>query len=238
MKNLAIIPARGGSKRLPEKNKKKLFGKPLINYTLEAVVESGLFTDIILSSDDQDILNLGAQIPGVTPENRNEQFATDTSKVIELIKAIAQRPDVRNKYDCIGLFLPTCPFRTAKHIIEGFALLTPDDFSVVSITEMGDPVQLSVSLGEDNIINPEALLQPSPLVSGNTRSQDFTTYYRVNGGFYIAWLEKFLQKENFFQGQVKGYVMERLYSVDIDNQLDLEWAEFLVTKKYINISNR
>lgn len=235
MKNLAIVPARGGSKRLPQKNKKELCGKPLIHYTLEAVTHSGVFDDVLLSSDDPEILELGAKVSGVTPEKREAQYATDTSKVIELIRAIAQRPDVKGQYDCIGLFLPTCPFRTAQHIKEGFALLTREDFSVVSITEMADPVQLSLSLGEDKVINPEALLQPSPLVTGNTRSQDFDTYYRVNGGFYIAWLDKFLEKENFFQGQVKGYVMDRLHSVDIDHPIDFEWAKLLINNQYVNL---
>lgn len=234
-KNLAIVPARGGSKRLPRKNILPLNGKPLIHYTLEAVVNSGCFDTVILSSDDDEILELGQQVEGVTPEKRDTSFAGDKVKVIDLIKSIASRPGYTDEYQTIGLFLPTCPFRTARHVKEGFALLQPEDFSVVSCSEMQDPVQLTCSLSEEKIMNPEAIMQPSPLVTGQTRSQDFDKIYRVNGGFYIAWIDKFIHKDNYFQGQVKGYEMESLYSADIDYPLDFKWAEFLLQNKYIQL---
>ena len=96
-------------------------------------------------------------------------------------------------------------------------------------------MQLSLTLDEKTkIINANAVLSPSPLVTGETRSQDFETYFRVNGGFYLSWMQKFRTKENFFQGQVKGYRMDKLHSVDIDHQIDLEYANMLLEKKYIN----
>lgn len=235
MKNLAIIPARGGSKRLPRKNIKLLNGKPLIHYSLEAAVNSGVFTDVILSSDDDEILEIGAKVKGITPEKREAKFATDTSKVIELIKNIADRPGYTDKYDTISLLLPTCPFRTAKHIKEGVELLEEDDFSVVSISEMKDPVQLTATMNENNLIDPNAIINPSPLITGNTRSQDFDKIYRVNGGFYTAWIDKFVTVENFFQGQTKGYVIPQKYMVDIDEPLDFEWAEYLIKNKHLTL---
>lgn len=236
MKNLAIVPARGGSKRLPGKNIKKLNDIPLIHYTLKAILNSEKFDTIILSSDDENILKIGGQLDGITLEKRDPELAGDTIKVIDLLKKIASRPGYEEMFDTIGLFLPTCPFRTSRHIKEGMELLTQDDFSVVSVTTMEDPVQLSLTIDENNVMNPEALLSPSPLVTGNTRSQDYETYYRVNGGFYIAWLEKFKEKKNFFQGQVKAYKMDRLYSTDIDYELDFEWAEFLIRNEYLKLN--
>ncbi len=235
MKNLAIIPARGGSKRLPGKNVRPLAGKPLVQYTIEAVLKTGAFEKILLSSDDEAILEIGAKFPEVTPEKRDPALAGDKVKVIDLIKQIADRPGYADQFDTIGLFLPTCPFRTSKDILGGLSLLTPDDFSVVCVTEMNDPVQLTLTLDDDNVMDPEAIMKPSPLVTGETRSQDFKTIYRVNGGFYIAWIDKFKEKDNFFQGQVKGYVMDNRYSVDIDYQLDFEWAEYLLKNKHIII---
>ena len=126
-------------------------------------------------------------------------------------------------------------FQNIKHIVDGFKLLSRDDFSVVSTTEMQDPIQLSMTIGNNNIANPEAILNPSPLVTGNTRSQDFETYYRVNGGFYISWLDKFVEKDNFFQGITKAYKMSNLNSVDIDYELDFEWAEYLLKYKHIKL---
>lgn len=235
MRNLAIVPARGGSKRLKKKNIRKLDGKPLVQYTLEAVAKSEQFETIILSSDDEDILAIADSVQGVTPEKRDESLAGDKVKVIDLIKAIADRPGYAEKYDTIGHFLPTCPFRSGKHIREALGMLTEEDLSVVSVCEMEDPVQLTLTLNENNVMNPEAIMQPSPLVTGETRAQDFDRIYRVNGGFYIAWLEKFREKENYFQGQVKGYVMDNLCSVDIDYPLDFEWAQYLLDKGHITL---
>ncbi len=235
MKNLAIIPARGGSKRLPRKNIKKLCGKPLIGYTIEAVIESNIFDTIILSSDDDEILEVGTHYDEITIEKREPALASDTSKVIDLIKQIADRPSYSEQYDAIGLFLPTCPFRTSKHIKEGFSMLQKEDFSVVSINEMQEPVQLTLTLDGQKVINPNALINPSPLITGNTRSQDFDKYYRVNGGFYIAWLDKFITKDNFFQGIVKGYEMPPDNCVDIDNEKDFLLAEYLLKNNHIKI---
>lgn len=235
MKKLAIVPARGGSKRLPKKNIKLLNGKPLINYTLEAVVNSNVFDTVILSSDDDNILEIGSKVNGVTPEKREQELAGDKVKVIDLIKKIADRPGYEEEYDVIALFLPTCPFRTAKDIREGFKLLSEDCYSVVSINEMKDPVQLTATIDDRDVIDPSAIINPSPLVTGNTRSQDFQKIYRVNGGFYIAWLKEFRNKDNFFQGTTKGYIMNKDYAVDIDEQLDFEWAEYLLKNEILKL---
>ena len=236
MKRLAVIPARGGSKRLPNKNKLLLGGIPLIEHTINAVVSSGCFERILFSSDDDQLLQIASQNSKLSTEKRNADLASDKTKVIDLVKQIANRPNF-DEYDQIGLFLPTCPFRNGTHIKEGLELLDQEDFSVVSICEMNDPLQLSLTINsETKVINPESVLSPSPLVSGETRSQDFSKFYRVNGGFYISWLNKFRQKQNFFQGKVKGYLMKTLDSVDIDHDYDLDYANMLIEKKYISIN--
>lgn len=236
MKSIAIIPARGGSKRLPRKNLIDLGGKPLVAHTIEAAIDSGLFGKIILSSDDDEILAIGDSYQEITNERREAELAGDKVKVIDLIRQIAARRDVAEEFDVVSLLLPTCPFRTSRDLIDGFAMLTEDDYSVVSVCPTGEPVQLVVGLDESTgVMNTEALLNPSPLVTGQTRSQDFQPYFRVNGGFYFAWIEKFKEKENFFQGTVKGYVMDAERSVDIDYESDLEIARFMLEKGYINI---
>ena len=234
MKRVAIIPARGGSKRLPNKNKLLLGGIPLIDHTIHAVASSGCFEKIIFSSDDDQLLEIASKNKVLSLEKRESSLATDKVKVIDLVKQIVHRKEY-DDFDQIGLFLPTCPFRNATHIKEGIELLNREDFSVVSICEMNDPLQLSLTINsETKVINPESVLSPSPLVTGNTRSQDFSNFYRVNGGFYISWLDKFRLKQNFFQGQVKGYLMSRLQSIDIDHDYDLDYANMLLEKNYIN----
>lgn len=181
------------------------------------------------------MLNFAAQYEQLDAVPRCPALAGDSIKVIDLVKKIINEYKFQN-YNQIGLFLPTCPFRNAMHIKEGIKLLSKEDFSVVSVCEMQDPIQLSLTIDSNNsVINPNAVLNPSPLVSGETRSQDFTSYHRVNGGFYIAWMNKISRKANFFQGKVKGYVMDKFHSVDIDHACDLDYANMLIEKNYINL---
>ncbi len=235
MKGLAIIPARGGSKRLPRKNLKMLGGKPLVQHTLDAALDSKVFAEIILTSDDEEILAIGQGIDGITAEKRDPEHAKDTAKALDLVISMVNRDDVKNEFDFVALLLPTCPFRDAKDISEGFELLSTEYDSVVCITEMGDPIQLSVGLDEkSNQIDPNIILKPSPLITGNTRSQDFQKYFRANGGFYISWTRSFLENQNFFKGKVKGYVMDQRKMVDIDYESDFKLAEFI----YNNVLNK
>jgi len=232
--NLAIIPARGGSKRLPGKNIFPLNGKPLICYTVEAAIKSGVYDTIIVSSDSQDILDKCANYEGVTCELRDPNLAKDTTKVIELMVEIAHRDGYSDKYKTISLLLPTCPFRSGSDIKRGMDLLKDEDDSVVSISLMRDPVQLSMTYDDgSHVVNPDAVLSPSPLKTGNTRSQDFVSYYRANGGFYISWIDKFKANRNYFLGRVKGCVIDQDKIVDIDTELDMKWAEFLINNNYI-----
>ncbi len=228
-KRIGIVPARGGSKRLLKKNLQLLDGKPLVQHTLEAVVGSGVFDKVILSSDDDEILAVAKNVPGATPEKRESNLAQDTTKVLQLIVEIAERPGYDQLYDSLAFFLPTCPFRRPVHIREAYELLTKDVDSVVSITKMEDPIQLSLTMNaETKLLNPEAVLSPSPLITGETRSQDFVPYFRPNGGFYISWINNIRKNKNFFKGNVKGYLMDRIHSVDIDNEMDMKYAQFLI----------
>lgn len=235
MNHLAIIPARGGSKRLVKKNLQLLDGKPLVQHTLEAVIAAGIFKTVILSSDDDDILGVAKNVQDVIQEKRSEELARDTTKVLELIVKIAERESYEVEYDTIGFFLPTCPFRRPTHIKEAYSLLNEQIDSVVGITKMEDPLQLSLGYNEESkLIDPEAILSPSPLITGETRSQDFKNYYRPNGSFYISWIHSIRKHKNFFKGNVKGYLIDRLHSVDIDTEMDIKYAQFLIENGYFN----
>lgn len=232
MKSLAIIPARGGSKRLPNKNLYLLGGKPLLVYTLESAVHSQCFEKIILSSDSDDILALADEFDAVIPEKRPAHLATDKADIHDLVSTFADRTDLQQeKFDCITLLLPTCPFRQAIHIQEGMAQLTPDVDAVISFTEYEFPPQLSVRLDDNGMMTPT--FSPSPLITGEIRSQDQQKIYRPNGGLYITWWESYLTHRNYFRGQVKGYVMPRENSVDIDMPIDALFAEMLLNNSLI-----
>lgn len=233
MKALAIIPARGGSKRLPKKNFQPLGGKPLAAYALAAAQESSCFQQILLSSDDEDILSLADGFNGVTPHKRPARLAGDHVTALTLVCEIVD--NFQESYDAVALLLPTCPFRTAQHIREGFDLLSDDSDGVVSLTAYEFPPQLSVVL-EHGLVSP--VFDPCPLLTGDTRSQDQKTMFRPNGGFYIQWTRSFEKHRNFWRGRVRGYVMDRLDSLDIDTRTDLEYAEFMMQRRGGNREHR
>lgn len=233
MKALAIVPARGGSKRLPGKNLRPLNGKPLIGYTIEAALRSRCFEKVLFSSDDEELLEVAHGF-GAEAEKRPAYLAADTAKVLELVNVLADREELQRQFDVIALLLPTCPFRRPSDLRKGLELLTREVDSVVSVTDFEFPPQLGVTVDAGTGLL-EGLFDPSPLVTGNTRSQDQERVLRPNGGFYMAWWDRFLVNRNYFKGKVRPYIMEREYSADVDTLTDLEYAEFLLRNHKLDL---
>ena len=235
MKRLAIIPARGGSKRLPGKNIKKLNGVPLVSYTIQAAINSRCFNDIILSSDDDDILSCGKEYRDVTPLKRASHLASDHATVWETVRDICMDDRYNGKYRMVVLLLPVCPFRDAEHIRGALACMSERVDGVVSVTQFSKPPQLGMRIDDNNgeII---PFMSPSPLITGETRSQDQYPVYHANGGIYIKWWHTFLEHGNFFKGNVKAYPMPHLSSIDIDDIDDFMFAEYLLKNHLITIN--
>lgn len=224
---LAIIPARGGSKRLPRKNVLDLAGKPLIAHTIEAALASGCFAQVLVTTDDPEIAAVAGRYPGVVVDSRDPALAGDTVKVVAVVGELCARPDIRGRFDAICLMLPTAPFRRVKDIQAGFASLNEDVDAVVSFAPYEFPPSMAVTLdGEAKTMTP--LFSPSPLITGNTRSQDQVPAYRPNGSFYFTWVDSFQRLGSFYTGKVRGVVMTRLGSSDIDEKEDLELARLIV----------
>lgn len=224
---LVVIPARGGSKRLPRKNVLDLAGKPLIAHSIEAALASGCFGRVLVTTDDPEIRAVAERYPGVMVDDRDPGLAGDTIKVVEVIHEICSREEVQRDFDVIAMMLPTAPFRRIADIRRGFDLLNADVDAVVSFAPYEFPPQMAVRLGEtDAAMTP--IFDPSPLITGNTRSQDQKPAYRPNGSFYISWISSFLRLRSFFTGKVRGVVMTRLGSSDIDEKEDLELARLIV----------
>jgi CMP-N-acetylneuraminic acid synthetase len=223
---LAVIPARGGSKRVARKNLRDLGGKPLVAHTIEAALQADCFTDVLVSSDDPEIRAVGAAYPGVTTEDRASEWASDTATVFSYIAALVAREDLASRYDVISLLLPTAPFRRAEHVKAGFSLLEPGVDAVVSVSPYEFPPQFGVLLDEaTSAIRP--FVEPSPLQTGKTRSQDQARVYHPNGAFYFAWWRAYASNRSFYLGKVRGCPMTRADSVDIDDEDDLAYAQYL-----------
>lgn len=222
---LAIVPARGGSKRLPGKNIRPLAGKPLIQWTLEAVVDEAELT--LLSSDSDEILSIADAVPGVIPLKRKKSLATDKSTVLETVINII----VTEKYidfDVVGLFLPTAPFRSQVDVMDAMAILEEDCKldGVISTTDYEFPPTLGLVKDPDGLLH---CSDPSlPFITGNTRSQDHSSVIRPNGAIYLRRMNSFLKDRNFFKGRVANYHMSRDDSVDIDTLLDFRIAELIL----------
>ena len=226
MKRLCIIPARGGSKRLPRKNIKLLCGKPLVFYTIDAVLKSKIFDKVIFTSDDDEILNTVSTnytLPILETIKRPKKLASDTSKVIDTVVYFA---DVN--YDQTWLTLPTSPLKTSKDFISSSHLLENKVDSVISYTEMEFPPTLGLTAGyAGRVFDYDSTL---PWQNGNSRSQDHPTVYRPNGAIYGSWTNRLLNNKNYYKGIVKGHFMPRNRSIDIDTQFEFDLAEFLMNK--------
>jgi CMP-N,N'-diacetyllegionaminic acid synthase len=225
LSNLAIIPARGGSKRLKNKNKLQLSGKPLVLHTVEAALKSQYVTDVLVSSDSNEILDIACKDDKVSRHKRENFLATDTSTALELVDHIVTNSTRR--YDFVTLMLPTCPLRTHEHLDQAFDLISEHDDGVVSVTSYNFPIELNVPVKGDYI----NLHDNSPLITGNTRSQNHEPKFRPNGGFYVARWDSFKENRNFWKGNVKYFIMSTLDSVDIDTKFDLDSAELLIKEK-------
>lgn len=233
---LAVIPARGGSKRLPQKNLRELHGKPLIEYTIDAAIDCGCFETIIVSSDDEKILAIAADYGNsVIADRRPDALAGDHAKAREVLWEIVDRPEFENKYDVLAMLLPTAPHRTSEDIKNGFDLLDESIDAVNSVTEFEMTPLMGASIDPtDGLLKP--IFQNSPLLTGETRSQDHAPIYRPNGAFYLSWWSSFTLNRMFFKGMVKAYVMPR--GVDIDHESDLAYAEHMVKTGLLRLNTR
>jgi len=219
---LAIIPARGGSKRLKNKNILPLSEKPLIAYSIEAGLQSKYIDKVVVSSDSSDILEV-AQKYGANTIKRPEELASDTASTFDAINHTLQH---YQEYDYIVLLQATSPLRTYKHIDEAIERLEKKSAdAIVSVCEMDHSPLWSNTLDED-----ESLSDFLDESIANKRSQDLEQYYRINGAIYICQREKLLFEKNFFiKEKIYAYKMDKKYSIDIDEAIDFQIAEVLLS---------
>jgi CMP-N,N'-diacetyllegionaminic acid synthase len=223
---LAVIPARGGSKGIPGKNIIDLNGKPLIQYSIDAALESKYIDDIIVSTDSEEIANVAKQCGAKVPFIRPSELSSDQAKTIDvLIHAIAEMKNSGKEYDYIVLLQPTQPLRLSQHIDESIEkLVESEKESLVGVTPVQDHPILVRSINESEELVP--LLNTSSTV----RRQDFPDYYKVNGAIYVNKLDGF-NNETSLNDNIVPYVMDYRYSVDIDEMIDLEIAKVFLNHK-------
>ena len=218
---LAIIPARGGSKRLPRKNVLSLNGKPLISWSIEAGLKSKYIDKVIVTSDDDEILDIAKEF-GSDIIKRPNELASD---IATTFMAIAHTIENVEKYDYVVLLQPTSPLRAVENIDESIEKLEEKNAdAIVSVCEMDHSPLWSNTL--DDSLSMQGFLKDEVL---NKRSQDLEIFYRLNGAIYICKTEKLLEEQSFFlKENIYAYVMDRKRSIDIDKEIDFKIASILM----------
>ena len=229
-KILAIIPARGGTKRLPRKNILNLAGKSLIAWSIEAALDSKYIDSVIVSTDDKEIAKIsieyGAEVPFIRP---NELATDEASSVSVVFHAINMLKKKGKEYDYIMLLQPTSPLRTTKNIDESVELLrSSNSEALVSVCEAEhNPLWFNTLPQDSNFSN---FLNQSIL---SKRSQDLDQYYRLNGAIYLCLIKRlFEEKTLFIKDKIIAYKMSQEQSVDIDNKVDFCLASCLLNSHF------
>ena len=221
MKTLAVIPARGGSTRLKDKNIYPLNGKPLIRWITETVVNSNRFEKVLISTDSDEIFDAVSDL-AVERHIRPEAHATTKATVLDAMIDLMQD---QTGYNSFAYFLPTCPFVSVDDIKKGFeALADRHCDSVVSMTEIPETIQLACLMSQDNSVLPVF----DNLEAGLTNSKFIKKYYKPSGAFYMGLWNYLLENKNFFKGSTKGVIIPPERSVDINTLQDLKYAESII----------
>jgi CMP-N-acetylneuraminic acid synthetase len=224
---LAIIPARGGSKRLPNKNILLLSGKPMLLWTVESAMQSKYLDEIILSTDSDDIIKVVENYK-IKTIKRPIELASDTAKTVDVVKHIIENID--KKYDFIVLLQPTSPLRTSNHIDEAIEqLIKLNADAIISVTEVDhSPLWCNIlpeNLSMENFISEDIK---------HKRSQELPKFYRLNGAIYICKTEKLIEENTFFlKKNIYAYIMDKKSSIDIDEELDFKLAEIILKEKFL-----
>ncbi len=220
--NLAIIPARGGSKRIPRKNIKNFHGKPLIAYSIEAALNSKIFDRVIVSTDDSEIAEVakkyGAEVPFIRPINVSDDYAT----TMDVIKHAISELSLKDNCQLCCLYA-TAPFLQVNDIVEASALHYSNNIDYVfSATEFSFPIQRAIKIDENGFCG------MFHTEHENTRSQDLEKAYHDAGQFYFGKVSSFKQNKPFFHSsKSKPFLLPTYRVQDIDTVEDWKRAELL-----------
>lgn len=215
---LAIIPARGGSKRIPRKNIKEFCGKPIVEYSIQAALQSGFFTEVMVSTDDETIAEIakkaGAKVPFYRGAEASSDFATTADVLLEVLDRYQELGQYFDEVCCI---YPTAPFVTAEKLRTGYQLLEQGD-SVMPVVKFSYPIQRSVHIKENLVYMnwPEYV---------NTRSQDLEDRYHDCGQFYFLKVDALRKTKALFTERTVPFIMSDLEVQDIDHLEDWMIAE-------------
>lgn len=212
-KILAIIPARGGSKRIPNKNIKKFLGKPIISYSIETALASGIFSKVMVSTDDRKIAKIARKYGAEVPFLRSKKNSNDKAGLFDVFKEVVEEYKKRGyNFDYICMILATAPFVNVNILKKSFTLLKKGKYAtLIPIVEFDYPIFRALKVERNKV----KMLWPKNL---NKRSQDLPKIFHDVGLFYWVNLKKALKEKSFFT-QNTGYILlNKSLTHDIDTK--------------------
>jgi len=220
MKSLCVITARGGSKRIPRKNIKDFLGKPIIAYSILSALDSGLFDEVMVSTDDKEIAEIVLEYGAKVPFMRSEKNSDDHATTYDVIKEVINKyKDQKRNFDYLCCFYPTSPLIDSKTLKDGFNLLIEGEYKTAfSVGEYSSPIQraLRSSNGRLEMFHPEFQ---------NSRSQDLEPAYFDAGQFYWFDLAKIKNEQHVYTDNSGLLVLDNDKVQDIDSISDWKLAE-------------
>lgn len=219
-KRVAVITARGGSKRIPKKNIRAFCGKPILLYSIEAALCSGLFDEVMVSTDSEEIAEIARVAGAKVPFMRSAEAANDYASTADvLLEVLADYKKTGQSFDTICCIYPTAPFVTAEKLKQAVLLLEEKDVdSVVPVVRYSFPPQRAFVLRDGFTV----MKYPE---HAKTRSQDLEPYFHDCGQFYCMQTSRFLEKKQIFTDRMLSIEMPETQVQDIDNESDWELAE-------------
>ncbi len=218
MHSVAIITARGGSKRIPKKNIKEFCGKPIISYSIEAALKSRVFDEVMVSTDSEEIAEVakkyGASIPFLRSEVTSSDFATTADVIAEVLESYNRQG---KEFDYFACIYPTAPFITEKRLVEAAGLIQEAD-SVISVVKYSFPPQRAFII-RDGIVRYQYPQYEK------SRSQDLEPIYHDCGQFYMCCCKAFIKHHSLVIPNTKPYIIPEEEVQDIDTMADWEIAE-------------
>lgn len=220
MSILAIITARGGSKRIPQKNIKNFCGKPIIEYSIKAAVNAKMFKHVMVSTDDRDIARIavekGAEVPFYRSQRNADDFATTADTLIEVLECYK---NMGERFDWVCCIYPTAPFITAEKLKNSWEIMNENHANALTpVIKYSYPPQRSFTIenGHLKYIYPQYR---------NSRSQDLKPIYHDAGQFYYLKTEILLQEKSLLLSNTFPYILDEMEVQDIDNEEDWKIAE-------------
>lgn len=218
MKNIAIITARGGSKRIPKKNIKDFMGKPMLAYAIAAAKEANIFDTIMVSTDSDEIAKVAREYGAEVPFMRSDRTSSDTATTFDALdEVIKEYQKIGKEYDTLCCIYPCVPFLKAKTLEEAYQKMQNHD-AIIPVCKYPVPIEWAMKIENDKLV-------PNDRKAQNMRSQDIEAKYFDVGMFYFCKVKSMYEYNSLIPNNTSAYIMQEQECQDIDTLEDWNMAE-------------